>query len=76
MGGNALKPITLTASTVVLASATWKEELTKELILLGLTPEAAATGALHSLQHIVSRYGWPAQTFQVVEIADEEQGEL
>jgi len=68
---------TLTAGTVVLPATAWKEELTKELVLLGLTPEAAATGALHALQHVVARHGWPSRVYQVVPnpAVDEEEGE-
>jgi hypothetical protein len=70
-------PKTLTRGTVVLASTTWREELAAELVLLGLTPEQADTGALHALQHVVARAGWPAQVFEVAEnsAADQREGE-
>jgi len=68
---------TVTPSTVVLGSAHWLEELARELVLLGLTPEAADTGALHCLQHVVARAGWPAQVFEVAEnrAADQMEGQ-
>jgi hypothetical protein len=78
MGVYALKPVTLTASTVVLPSATWREELAAELVLLGLTPEAADTGALHALQHVVARAGWPSAVFEIAPnpAPDQREGEL
>jgi hypothetical protein len=63
-------PKTVTPSTVVLGSAIWREELARELVLLGLTPDQASAGALHCLQHVVARHGWPADVYQVAENPD------
>jgi hypothetical protein len=69
---------TVSPSTVVLASSVWKEELAAELVLLGLTPEAADTGALHCLQHVVARAGWPTAVFEVAPnpAPDQREGEV